>query len=152
MKVPLASAVSAAVVSAAFLAFGLAAGNLTAPYIPAAVKKYISFAVLSVFGLCKLAGKEEDSRAHDKNADRKLSAGEAVVLGAALSIDGLAAGFGAMASPVVVVSASLFTFFFTAAALYLGAKGGSGMKTGRLGNIAAGLALTILAAQKLIFG
>lgn len=150
LRVPLHSAVAAATVSAAFVAVGMATGNVSALFLPEVVKKYLSFFVLAVFGLIKLAGAGSSFPTADKNRDRNLSVSEGVSLGAALSVDGLAAGFGVMATAGMVICATAFTFLFTAAALYLGAKGGSGMKSGRWGNVAAGLALIILAVQKIV--
>lgn len=151
IKVPVRSAVTAAAVSAAFVAAGMAAGHYSAPFMPDAVQKYISFAVLAAFGLLKLAsGGEGNSAFADCNTDRVLSAAEGAALGAALSIDGLAAGFGYAANGWTLAFSSAFTFLFTAFALFLGAKGGRGVRRGRAGNVAAGLVLVLLAAEKLL--
>lgn len=150
MKIPFYSAATAAAVSAAFVAFGMAAGNMSAPFLPAVTQRYISFLVLAVFGLIKLADADSSAPSADCNADKKLSVGEALALGSALSVDGLAAGFGVMASFSVVAGASLCTFVFTALSLYAGAKGGGSMRSGRAGNITAGLALVVLAILKLL--
>ena len=152
LKVPFVSAVAAAAVSAAFVAFGMAAGRLSAPLMPTAVQKYISFAVLAVFGLIKLAGGESDTAFADCNCNRRLSVPEGIALGAAISVDGLAAGFGYAADIVTATFSAAFTFAFSCAALYMGAKGGKSVHKGRRGETAAGLVLVFLAAQKLWSG
>ena len=149
LKVPLSGAV-AATVSAAFIAVGMTAGNLSAPFIPEAVGKYISFTLLAVFGLLKLADTGGDSLRADCNQDKRLSVPEGAALGSALSVDGLAAGFANMATAAAIVCTTACTFVFTAAALFFGAKGGRGVKSGRTGNIVAGLALVILAVEKIL--
>ncbi len=150
LKVPLSGAVAAATVSAAFIAVGMTAGNLSAPFIPEAVGKYISFTLLAVFGLLKLADTGGDSLRADCNQDKRLSVSEGAALGSALSVDGLAAGFANMATAAAIVCTTACTFVFTAAALFFGAKGGRGVKSGRTGNIVAGLALVILAVEKIL--
>lgn len=150
LKVPLSGAVVAATVSAAFIAVGMTAGNLSAPFIPEAVGKYISFTLLAVFGLLKLADTGGDSLRADCNQDKRLSVPEGAALGSALSVDGLAAGFANMATAAAIVCTTACTFVFTAAALFFGAKGGRGVKSGRTGNIVAGLALVILAVEKIL--
>ncbi|MDE6399022.1 MAG: manganese efflux pump MntP family protein, partial [Clostridiales bacterium] len=99
--------------------------------------------------LLKLASGESDSAFADCNCNRRLSVPEGIALGAAISVDGLAAGFGYAADFITAAFSSAFTFAFSCAALYMGAKGGSGVHKGRRGNIAAGLVLVFLAAQKL---
>ena len=150
LKVPLSGAVAAAVVSAAFVAAGMTAGNLSAPFMPASVGKYISFSLLAIFGLLKLVDTGGDSLRADCNQDKRLSVPEGAALGSALSVDGLAAGFGSMGQAAAIACTTVCTFVFTAAALYFGAKGGRGVKNGRLGNIVAGLALIILAVEKIL--
>ena len=150
LKVPLSGAVAAATVSAAFIAVGMTAGNLSAPFIPEAVGKYISFTLLAVFGLLKLADTGGDSLRADCNQDKRLSVPEGAALGSALLVDGLAAGFANMATAAAIVCTTACTFVFTAAALFFGAKGGRGVKSGRTGNIVAGLALVILAVEKIL--
>ncbi len=148
IKVPLISSAAAAVISAACMALGMAAGESVGKLLPETVQRYISFSVLAVFGLIKIAPFTADQT--DINSDRVLSVPEGLALGAAISIDGLAAGFGYAAPSYAVAATACLTFVFTALALYAGAKAGGGVKSGRLGNIAAGLALVILAAEKLI--
>ena len=150
LKVPLSGAVAAATVSAAFIAVGMTAGNLSAPFIPEAVGKYISFTLLAVFGLLKLADTGGDSLRADCNQDKRLSVPEGAALGSALSVDGLAAGFANMATAAAIVCTTACTVVFTATALFFGAKGGRGVKSGRTGNIVAGLALVILAVEKIL--
>ena len=149
LRVPMGSAITAAAVSAAFVAIGMAAWYYSAPLIPESVTRYISFSVLAVFGLLKLCGGAGGFSA-DCNSDRVLSAGEGAALGAALSVDGLAAGFGCMGGLRMLLCSSAFTLLFTACALYFGAKGGRGVRPGRSGNLAAGMALIVLAVQKLL--
>lgn len=152
IKVPALSACAAAVVSAAFVGVGMTAGNLAAPYMPAAVHKYVSFFVLAAFALLKFADTGADGALFDGNRDRTLSVREGAALGAALSVDGLAAGFGVAFDGGAFVCSVGCTFAFTALSLYGGAKGGAHAGTSRAGNIAAGVALLVLAAQKLTFG
>ena len=152
MRIPLISALAAAFVSAAFVAFGFFAGNMSAPLLPGAVQRYISFGVLAVFGLVRLAGAGDKSPFPDFNSDKILSVGEALALGSSISIDGLAAGFGAMGTLPAAVCATLTTFACTTLSLYFGAKCGRMTKGGRLSNTVAALALIILAVQKLLNG
>ncbi len=152
IKVPVVSACAAAAVSAACMAMGMAAGGKIAPLLPAGWDRYLSFSVLAAFGLIKLYGSGGDASYCDTDHDRKLSVSEGLALGAAISADGLAAGFGYGADMLAVAVCSAFTFIFTSAALYFGAKCGRGASGGRTGNITAGLALIALAVQKLICG
>ena len=152
LKVPLLSALAAAVVSAACIAVGMGAGIVALCKTGESVGRYVSFAILSLFALFKIAGGTPKREAYDCNVDRKLSVGEGFALGAAVSIDGLAAGFGYASSVNMLICTTVAAFVFSGAALYLGAKGGKVSGGGRAGNITAGIALAVLAAQKLIFG
>ena len=152
LKIPLVSAIAAATVSALCVAVGMGAGGKVAPLLPESAGRYISFAALGIFGLIKIGSRANVREVFDCNCDRYLSVGEGLALGAALSVDGLAAGFGYAAGVYMLVCTVAATFVFSAAALFFGAKGGAGSRGGRAGNITAGLALVILAVQKLIFG
>lgn len=149
LKVPLRAAVAAATVSALFVLFGMTAGRYSAPFLPESVQMYVSFFVLATFGLVKLASGEGETAFADCNFDRRLSVAEGAALGSALSVDGLAAGFGYATNGWTCAATVALTFLFTTGALYLGAKGGHGARGTRAGNVTAGLALVILAAEKL---
>lgn len=149
IKVPLCSAFAAAAVSAAFVALGLAAGAMSAPLLPENVGRYVSFGVLAVFGLGKLADDGGNAAAFDARPDKVLSVPEGLALGSAISVDGLAVGFGTAMRGITAALACGCTLLFTAGALWLGARGGRSTGGGRTGNIAAGLTLVILAVQKL---
>ena len=152
MRIPLVSALAAAFVSAAFVAFGFIAGNTSAPLLPEKLRRYLSFGVLAVFGLVRLAGAGDKSPFPDFNSDKVLSVAEALALGSSISRDGLAAGFGAMGPAAAAASATLTTLICTTLSLHFGAKCGRMTKGGRLSNTVAALALIILAVQKLLNG
>lgn len=152
LKVPLISAFAAAAVSAACIGVGMGAGITALPYFGESVGRYVSFCVLAFFGLFKIAGAGAKRGAFDANCDRRLSVGEGLGLGAAVSADGLAAGFGYASSIYMLICTSVAAFVFSSAALYFGAKGGQNASGGKAGDLTAGIALCVLAAQKLIFG
>lgn len=149
IKIPLCSSLAAALMSAAFVAVGAAAGNLCLGIVPIKAIKYISFFLLATFSAIKLLGGDNNLKKADCNRDKVLSVPEAVALGTSISLDGLAVGIGSTMSVSSVITAVAFTLVFTAAALYCGAKcgRGSGIKSA---NIVAGIALAVLAAQKLL--
>ena len=165
----------------ALLAVSLFLGTLLRPWLPPALTTGVSFAVLALLGVVKLfdsalkafirrhqtLNKEwrfslfslrfilniyADPPEADRDASKTLSSAEAASLAVAMSLDGLAVGFGAGVGNASPALALLFSLLLTAAAV----QGGSA-----LGNRAAarlkhdlswigGALLLILAVMKLL--
>lgn len=97
IKMPFLSAVIVSGISALVLFIALIAGSYLGSFLPAGFTGQLSFIILFVLGLIKLfdrSGKKEAEEANS-NGDNLLSSAEAVALGAALSLDSVAAGIGA---------------------------------------------------------
>ncbi len=97
IKVPVVSVFIVTGISSLIFAVFLMAGSLVNSMIPERLTRQFSFLLLFVLGLVKLfdRSRHEEAEAADKNKDNLVSPGEAVALGAALSIDSIAAGVGA---------------------------------------------------------
>lgn len=150
IRLPLKSACLIAAVCTLVTAAGLLCGTALSPVFPEKTARLFSCVILCVVALTRLfdglirsllqrhpALSHEvdfsvhglrfilricaDSTAADLDRSHTLSLKEAVFLAAALSLDGGAAGIGAgLHAPPLFLTAA-FTFFFTAAALILGA-------------------------------
>ena len=181
IRVPPASVGVISAVCSGVLGISLLLGRLAAPFFPASAAKWTAFALLGVLGVLRLfdsiikawirksCGDTADVEFHflsfhfllrvyadstvaDVNQSKSLSAGEAASLALALSLDGLATGFGAgivNASLWLVVGLSLLT---SAAAVLLGCLLGRRVawKSGRDISWAGGAMLILLSILKLV--
>jgi len=112
-------------VCSGFLAISLFAGAAVRDVIPEWLTVWIGFAILFFIGLCKLLGSlTKKSTAKDNLTPITLK--ETVLLAAALSIDGLAAGFGFamghVSALLVIVCSLVITVTAVMAGCRLGAK------------------------------
>ena len=115
IRIPPASAAVVTLVSSGILLLALAAGQAVRAFIPQGAVTAICFVLLFVLGVARLCDSSikalvrrfsifslrcilniyADPEKADRDASRELSVREAAPLAAALSLDGLAAGFGA---------------------------------------------------------
>lgn len=77
------------IICSVFLVFSAAFAGVVGGYIPESATKVISFLILFVIGVIKLLSKKKSDRPEN------LSAVKTVLFAVSMSIDGLAAGFGA---------------------------------------------------------
>ena len=149
IKIPFRSMQAINLICAGVLAFSLLAGHVVRPWLPAGLTAGISFAILFLMGSYKLAGsitkiflqKHSDfnrefafsafnlkfilhlcakPEAADLDGSRVLTLGEAAALAVALSLDGLAVGFGAAMGSVNVLAAILCSLVVGFFAIWLG--------------------------------
>ena len=153
IKIPASSVLILASISSLTLAVSLSAGNLLSRFLTEHLAGPISFLILFFLGIIKLfdqSGKEQAERAN-KDHDNLLSASEAIPLGAALSIDSIAAGIGAGFFPSHLAGTILASFFMGIAAILSGSL--LGRKLSRHINTSlcwiCGAMLMILAFMKL---
>lgn len=138
IKIPFRSVAVITLVCSAILAVSLSLGTLVRPYVPAHLAGVVCFAILFLLGIVKLCDSALKSMirksqglhkkisfsalhldfildvyANPENADcdcsKTLSPAEAAPLAVALSLDGLAVGFGAAIASVDPVQAVLFS-------------------------------------------
>ena len=147
IKIPARSAFAAAGISAAILLFGYLSSNALAAVLPPRVFTLAAFFALAGMGLSKLAASGQAER---NCGGRTLTVAEGLRLGASISAAGLAAGLGGFTGLRPAFLSCALCFALSAAALYLGAKSGNRVKNSRLGNVAAGVTLAVLAAFKLL--
>lgn len=97
IKVPLPSVLIVTGISSLTLLASLLAGTWISSLIPERLTQQFSFMLLFVLGLVKLFDRSshDEAEAANRNQDDLVSPAEAVTLGAALSIDSVAAGIGA---------------------------------------------------------
>jgi len=93
IKIPFLSVLIINAICCLMLGISLFAGGIVRDFIPEIVTTIISFSILFILGILKLfdSGKIKN---HDTDNSKIISAGEAAALSVALSLDGLAAGFG----------------------------------------------------------
>lgn len=153
IHIPFSSIAVISFVCTAVLGVSLAAGHFIQPLIPQNMTRILCFLILFLLGIMKLfdsvlknfikkhqsAQKNlsfrlfdlrfilkiyVDSTAADQDLSRHLSIGEAASLAFALSIDGLAAGFGAGLAAVNFWQALMVSLLITAAAVTIGGRVG----------------------------
>lgn len=148
IRIPAASLLAASAICGATLALSVLLGRLAEPLLPEPATRFLSFALLLCLGLCKLfdssvkrcirarrrefrfsAGKLNfilqvyaDPEEADQDCSRVLSPREAASLAAALSLDGLAAGFGSGLGQGSTWLALPLAFAATALAMALGCR------------------------------
>lgn len=151
VKIPFVSALTVGVIGSGVLAFSLFAGTLGAAVVPPSVGRWLSFAILAVLGLVKLAGMEEHASPYcDADRNKVLSLSEACALAAALSLDSLAAGFSSGMTGAGVWAAVLLTLAFTTGAVLLGARCGNALPVQAKYLRYLGLVFILLAVCKIL--
>ena len=154
IKVPFVSVLIVTGVSCVMLAVSLLAGNLVSSLIPENLTRHFSFLLLFVLGLVKVFDRSshDEAEAADKNKDAFVSPAEALTLGAALSIDSLAAGVGAGIKTASIPSAFLLSCLVGVLAIVLGSRLGRAISSYFRSNLCwvSGVLLIILAFMKLM--
>lgn len=154
IRIPYSSAAIISVICTAMLAVSLLAGSLLRPFLPQSLTKGLCFAILFLLGLVKLCDStiktliRKHKRMHrqvsfslfslkfildvyadpekaDRDGSRELSPAEAASLAVALSLDGLAVGFGAALMQVNFLMVMLFSLAAGMLAVRLGGKIGN---------------------------
>ena len=154
IRIPYSSAAIISVICTAMLAVSLLAGSLLRPFLPQSLTKGLCFAILFLLGLVKLCDStiktliRKHKRMHrqvsfslfslkfildvyadpekaDRDGSRELSPAEAASLAVALSLDGLAVGFGAALMQVNFLMVMLFSLAVGMLADRLGGKIGN---------------------------
>lgn len=149
MKIPFSFAVVVGAVCSCFLALSLSLGKLCKPFISLELSRSLCFAILMFLGFIKLFESAikavirrkrvlhssfgfsfaslhfildiyADPIEADRDLSNSLSLGEAVALAIALSLDGLAAGFGFSVSGGSVLPVVVISFMFGVIAIKLG--------------------------------
>ena len=155
IKLPFRSMQVINLICTGFLALSLLAGNLISAWLPEGLAEGIGAAILLLLGFYKLAGSITrifvrkhsgfnrefrftafnlkfilhlcaNPQAADLDNSHVLTLGEAAALAVALSLDGLAVGFGAAMSRVNLVAVMLCSLVVGFAALWLGSRLGNG--------------------------
>jgi putative Mn2+ efflux pump MntP len=124
IRIPPVSGLSAALLCTVFLGGALIFGGLVRPYLPGWLAETVAAGVLFGIGLVKLFEKSEPKDG-DRNKDYVISPGEAVLLSAALSLDGLAVGFGAGLGSANILAAIIASAVIGIAAILGGCKLGN---------------------------
>ena len=151
IAVPRASLLAVSAICASTLALSHLLGGILAPFLPEGVTHWLSVLILAALGLCKLfdsslkrwirkrqGGKREirfsalrlhfilqiyaDPQEADADDSRVLSPREAAALAAALSLDGLAAGFGSGLAGGGAILIFMLAFAATAGAVAGGCR------------------------------
>ncbi len=149
IKIPFSSVIIINIVCTVMLAISLFFGSILRPYLPEKLIKIICFIILTILGIIKLFDssikalirkhknihkKISFSALHlkfilnvyanpeeaDKDLSHTLSASEAVSLALALSLDGLAVGFGAALANINCFVAIIFSFILGMLLVMLG--------------------------------
>lgn len=93
IRIPTLSAVAISLVGTLFLAAALFMAEIASGIIPSGVSDFLGTGILAAMAVwCAVGGADEEKA--DKDMSGGLSLTEALLLGAALSIDSLATGFG----------------------------------------------------------
>lgn len=151
IAVPRASQLAVSAICASTLALSHLLGGILAPFLPEGITHWLSVLILAALGLCKLfdsslkcwirkrqGGKREirfsalrlhfilqiyaDPQEADADDSRVLSPREAAALAAALSLDGLAAGFGSGLAGGGAILIFMLAFAATAGAVAGGCR------------------------------
>ncbi len=154
IKVPPLSIIIVTAISSLILVCSLLAGSLVSRLLPGNIPQHFSFLLLFILGLVKLFDRTSHNEAEtaDKNKDAILSPTEALALGAALSIDSLAAGIGAGIPAASIPTAFLASFLIGALAVLLGSILGRLISSHCRSNLCwvSGVLLILLAFMKLL--
>lgn len=154
IKIPVSSICIMTVISSATLCIAILAGSLVRPYLPVYVTKSISFLILMVLGIVKLFDSSvkacirkhkclqkkisfsvmhlnfildvyADPEIADCDCSNTLSPKEAVALALAVSIDGLAVGFGSALMHISLLPIMIFAILFGFGAVKIGCTVGN---------------------------
>ena len=149
IKIPLLSVLVISLLCAASLGISLFAGEILGVFLPEQLTILISFGILFALGIWKLLD-DDELKNFDADDSKTISVGEAAALAIALSLDGLAVGFGAALGNANSIAVILCTFVIGAAAVWLG--GFLGLKiAGKLQvSWISGVLLILLAFAQLI--
>lgn len=147
IKIPFKCTILMSAISSGILALSLCLGALIKPFIPGALTTFICFATLMILGIIKFFNHENVNAAHT----RVLSMHEAAPLALALSLDGLAAGFGAGLTSINYMMVIIFSLIAGILAVLLGSYMGRKISKKISFNLSwlSGLMLIILAILKL---
>ena len=180
IRIPPASVVIITLVCSMFLGVSLLFGSLIRPFVPPMLTKIICFLILVILGLAKLCDSSikhyirkhkashrkisfsalhltfilniyADPEKADRDMSHTLSPKEAASLSAALSLDGLAAGFGAALGSIILLQAVILSLIVNALAVILGCLIGNkiAQKTSLDLSWLSGIMLIVLALFKL---
>lgn len=135
------------------LAGSLLAGNMISSLIPGGLTRQFSFLLLFVIGIVKLFdhSRSDAAEAANKNQDDLVSPGEALTLGAALSLDSVAAGIGAGITASWIPAAAAASILVGVLAMWSGSYLGRLISSRCRSNLCwiSGLLLILLALMKL---
>lgn len=182
IKIPLCSAVIINIICSGCLALSLLAGGLVKPYLPEGLSSLLCFIILFGAGIIKLLDNiikfvirknngvsknikfsafslkfvlsvYADPESADADLSKYISLPEACSLAIALSLDGIAVGFGAALGDACTAAAVVFSFLATAAAVFFGIKVGNKLSEKINLNLSwlTGFVLIVLALAKIIF-
>lgn len=153
IRIPAASMMIITAISSITLALSLLSGHLLIGLIPHHLTREISFAILFILGLIKLfdhsCSKQADRA--NKDHDNLLSPMESLSLGAALSIDSIAAGIGAGIVPAYIPLTISACFLVGILAILAGCTLGKAMSVRFDANLCwiSGMLLIALAFMKI---
>lgn len=181
IKIPFSSVLTINLVCSAFLGVSLFLGSLLRPYLPQSASKLICFLILFIIGAVKLLDTVTKSiiRKHstlsksirfslfnfklvlsiyadpekaDADGSKRLSPTEAFSLAVALSLDGMAVGFGAALGNVNGIALFLSSFAIGIGAVFLGSYMGNKVANVLRFDISwlSGAILIVLAFTKLL--
>ncbi len=181
IRIPIFSVLIINIICTAVLALSVLLGSIIGPLIPSSITTAICFSILLVLGISKLfdssikslirkhegLSKEikfsmfnlnfilniyADPQKADKDCSRVLSPLEATSLAVALSLDGLAAGFGAGLVDINLIAVALFSLVFGIISVMAGCHIGNKIAEKITVNMSwlSGVLLIVLAVLKLI--
>ena len=151
IKIPQRSVQIINIICSLTLGMSFLIGSILCPYLPAWLTTAVCFTVLFVIGIIKLLeGLRSDLKSADRDNSKALESSEAAILAAALSLDGLAVGFGAAMGNINGAVVCLCSLVTNMTGLMLGCRIGN--KLAKLPfNISwlSGVLLILLAVVKL---
>ncbi len=122
VDIPLSSLFILSAISGGTLALSMCAGSFICGFIPAVFTKILGAVLLFGLGFFKLFDRSCDDQAKkaNRNNDQLLTPAEAASLGAALSLDSIAAGLGVGFPTPALLAATAGSFLVSIAAILLG--------------------------------
>lgn len=119
IKINLTQSVIISLVCSVFLSVSLALSGAISGLLPVSVTKTGSFLILLIIGIIKLFEKSSDA------APKKLSVAETLIFAVSMSLDGLAAGFGAgLAAEDNIITVGITSCIITFLTVYGGNQAG----------------------------
>jgi putative Mn2+ efflux pump MntP len=126
IHIPVKSGVLIALICTAVLSGSLWLGGVAGKFIPEGLTGIVCFAVLAALGIAKLiegfVRRKPAGSDADKNNDMTISPAEAAVLAIAISLDGLAVGFGAGVGKASITATTVAGMIIGTAAVLGGAR------------------------------